>query len=164
MNVLDAIKKRSSIREYKPDAIEQSILESLVDVGRVAPSARAVEPLEFIVVTDKKMLSEISLIAPNGKFINEAAAGIVIYSADTKYFLEDGSAATENILLLAADLGLGACWIAGDKKPYDADIKKLLSVPEALKLISLISLGWPKQENSQKKRRALKDVIHWEKF
>ena len=164
MITLDAIKKRSSIREYKPELIEQSILETLVDAGRVAPSARAVEPLEFIVVTDKKILSEISLLAPNGKFIEDAAAGIVIYSADTKYFLEDGSAATENILLLAADLGLGACWIAGDKKPYDADIKKLLNVPEALKLISIISLGWTKYESPQKKSRELKDVIHWEEF
>ena len=164
MNTLDAIKKRSSIREYRPEAIEQSILETLVDAGRVAPSARAVEPLEFIVVTDKKILSEISLLAPNGKFIKDAAAGIVIYSADTKYFLEDGSAATENILLQAVDLDLGACWIAGDKKPYDADIKKLLNVPEALKLISIISLGWPKNQSPQKNHRDLKDVIHWEKF
>ena len=89
---------------------------------------------------------------------------IAVLSKDTKYYLEDGCAAIENILLAAADLGIGACWIAGDKKPYAGDIVKLLGAPTDIKLVGLISLGWPKQPAKQKKNRSLEKVMHWEKY
>ncbi|MFZ5801069.1 MAG: nitroreductase family protein [Candidatus Omnitrophota bacterium] len=164
METYEAIIKRASVREYTDKPIGKEILEKLVDAGRRAPSARAVEPWEFIVVTDKKILQQIGQAAASGSFIKDAAACLVIFCQDTKYYLEDGCAATENILLLAADLGLGACWVAGDKKPYAPAISELLKVPAAYKLISLISLGWPKQETRQSKQRALSAVIHWEGF
>lgn len=164
MQTFDAIRKRASVREYAPRSVGKDILEQLVDAGRRAPSARAVEPWEFIVVTAKPSLSALADIAENGRFLREAAAGIVIFSQDTKYYLEDGAAATENILLLAADLGLGACWVAGDKKPYAQKVGDLLGVARGFKLVSIISLGWPRNAPEQKKKRSLSDVIHWEKF
>ncbi|MFC1632386.1 nitroreductase family protein [Candidatus Omnitrophota bacterium] len=103
-------------------------------------------------------------ISPNGSFVKGAQACLAIFCKDTKYYLEDGCAATENILLAAADLGLGACWIAGDKKDYCAQVGALLNAPTGLRLISLISLGWPKQQAGQTKNRQLAELIHWEKF
>ena len=138
--------------------------KKLIDAGRRAPSARAVEPWEFIVVKDKNTLKKLTELIPNGPFLKDASSSIVIYCSDTKYYLEDGVAATENILLSAADLGIGACWIAGAKKPYASEVSKLLGVPDKFKLISLIALGWPKSYKKQIKNRALNDVIHWEKF
>ena len=164
METLDSISKRASVREYKIQPVSKDLLEKLVDAGRRAPTARAVEPWEFVVITDKGMLQTLGGIATSGSFIKGATACIAIFCGDTKYYLEDGSAATENILLAAADLGLGACWVAGDKKPYAGQVTGLLGAPPDLKLISLISLGWPKKDVSQVKNRGLEDVIHWEKY
>lgn len=164
METFDAISKRVSVREYQNKPISKELLEKLVDAARRAPTARAVEPWEFVVVTDREILKKLGEIASTGPFIKDAASCIAVFCQDTKYYLEDGCAATENILLAAADLGLGACWVAGDKKPYVAEISKVLSSPTSLKLVSLISLGWPKKEVKQLKSRKLKDVMHWEKF
>lgn len=164
MQTFDCIAKRASIREYESRPIEKKLLEKLVDAGRRAPTARAVEPWEFVVIQERRTLKKLGEIATSGSFVKDAACCIVIFCKETKYYLEDGCAATENILLCAADLGLGACWIAGDKKPYVDEVSKLLGGGEDLKLISLISLGWPKEEVKQRKNRSLQDVIHWEKF
>ena len=164
MQTFDSIEKRASVREYQLKSVPKDLLEKLVDAGRRAPTARAVEPWEFVVVTQKETLQKLGHIAASGAFIKSATACIVIFCKDTKYYLEDGCAATENILLAAAELGLGACWVAGDKKPYAPEVAKLLGAPSDLKLVSMISLGWPKQKVGQAKNRSLKDVIHWERF
>jgi nitroreductase len=164
METFDTISKRASVRNYKPEPIPKADLERLVDAGRRAPTARKVEPWEFIVVTDKATLSKLGGIANTGAFIKDAAACVIIFCSDTKYYLEDGCAATENILIAAADLGLGACWVAGDKKPYAGEVAKLLGAPHGLKLISLISVGRPAEDTAQVKSRALGEVMHWEKF
>ncbi|OGW79863.1 MAG: nitroreductase [Omnitrophica bacterium RIFCSPLOWO2_12_FULL_44_17] len=164
METLNCISARACVRKYTSKAIPKDMIEKLIDAGRRAPTARAIEPWEFIVVTDKETLSSLSKIAEYGRFIKEAACCIAVYCKYTKYYLEDGSAASENILLAATDLGLGACWVAGDKKPYVTDVSKLLDVPEEFKLISLIPLGWPVEKVEQKKNRKLKDVLHWEKW
>ena len=108
METFDAISQRASIREYQTKSIGKELLEKLVDAGRRAPTARAVEPWEFVAITNKETLKKLGQIANTGPFIKDAAASIAVFCQDTKYYLEDGCAATENILLAAADLGLGA--------------------------------------------------------
>ncbi|MCQ9207947.1 MAG: nitroreductase family protein [Omnitrophica bacterium] len=164
MDTFSAINKRASVREYQSRPIEKDLLEKLIDAGRRAPTARAVEPWEFVVIQDRETLKTLGKIATSGGFIKDALACIAIFCQDTKYYLEDGSAATENVLLAAVELGLGACWVAGDKKPYVDEVAGLLGVPAGFKLISLIPLGWPKKEIKQLKKRNLEQVIHWEKF
>jgi len=164
METFDSISKRASVREYQSKPIPKNLLEKLIDAARRAPTARAVEPWEFVVITDKETLKKLGEIADTGSFIKNAAGCIAVFCKDTKYYLEDGCAATENILLVAADVGLGACWVAGDKKPYVDKVSELLGAPPGFKLVSLISLGWPKGKTEQAKSRGLRDVIHWEKF
>jgi len=164
METFEALKNRASVREYRPELIEKSLLEKIVDAGRRAPSARGVEPWEFVAVTDKKLLQKLGELANTGSFIKSSSACIAVFCADTKYYLEDGCAATENILIAASALGLGACWVAGDKKPYASEVSRLLGSGENMRLISLISLGWPAKEARQKKTRPLKEVLHWNKF
>jgi len=164
MDAFECISKRASVREYQARPVNQEVLAQLVDAGRRAPTARAVEPWEFVVVTQRGVLIKLAELANTGVFIKDSQACIVILCQDTKYYLEDGCAATENVLLAACSFGLGACWVAGDKKPYAEEVKKLLNAPADFKLISLIALGWPKEETAQLKKRKLEDVIHWEKF
>ncbi|MCP4650453.1 MAG: nitroreductase family protein [PVC group bacterium] len=164
MELYEAICKRTSVRKYKQEAVNKDILEKLVDAGRRAPSARAVEPWEFVIVNEKTVLEKLSAVAPNGSFMKDAAAVIAIFSHQTKYYLEDGCAAIQNILLAVADVGLGACWVAGDKKDYVVEVGNMLGVPQEIKLVGLIALGWPAEDKKQAKNRSLEDVIHWETF
>lgn len=166
MDTLEAIKVRRSVREYKVKPITKEVLEKIVDAARFAPTARGVEPWEFVVITESNTLKKIGEIAENGRFVSNARACIAVFCSDTKYYLEDGCAATENMLLAATALGIASCWVAGDKKPYCSQISNLLNTPQTLKLISLVSLGYPESEKVFKVagKRSLKDVLHWEKF
>jgi len=139
-------------------------LKKLIDAARYAPSARNIQPWEFVVVTDGKKLKKIAEITDYGKFIADAAACVVVLcDSNEKYFLEDGCNASMNILLAAKNYGIGSCWVAGHKKEYVGKIKKLLGVPEKYEVISLLALGYP-AENPKPKKRSLNDVLHWEKF
>jgi nitroreductase len=166
MDIIEAIKKRRSIREYLDKPIPKEALQNLVDAARFAPTARNVQPWEFIVITEPKTLQKIAALAENARFLAEAKAGIAIFSSDTKYYLEDGCAATQNILLAATALGIGSCWVAGDKKPYCGQVSSLLKVPEGFKLVSLISLGYPKSKDVFKiaQKREPETLTHWEEF
>jgi nitroreductase len=109
-------------------------------------------------------LQKLGDIAETGRFIASCAACIAVISADTKYYLEDGCAATENILVAAQAHDLGSCWVAGDKKPYAQDVISFLKAPATFKLVSLIALGYPVAKNPQVAKRSLKELIHWEMF
>ncbi|MDP2924729.1 MAG: nitroreductase family protein [Candidatus Omnitrophota bacterium] len=163
---LKFLKIRRSIRAFGNKDVSVDQLEKIVDAARFAPTARNVQPWEFVVVTDKVKLSQLAALAENGRFMAQAAACIAVYSIDTKYFLEDGSAATCNILLAATALGIGSCWVAGDKKPYCQQVNNLLNAPLGMKLVSMIALGYPLEKNVFKAmdKRELSGLLHWEKF
>lgn len=163
MDALTALTTRRSVRKYKPDPVPRELLEQIVDAGRLAPTARNVQPCEFVVITDADRRRQLADISEFGKFIADAPACIVVLSRPTKYFLEDGSAATTNMLNAAAALGLGSCWVAGDKKAYAADIVAACQAPAEMKLISLIALGYAAEVPSPAKR-PLRDILHWERF
>jgi len=163
---LDLFRKRRSVRVFLEKPVAKSVLEDIVDAARLAPTARNVQPWEFIVVTGKGLLKDIAAITDHGKFIANAAACILVFCADTKYYLEDGCAATENMLLAAAASGLGSCWVAGDKKDYSGRINSLLSVPGSFKLVSMVAVGYPLagEQKDPIPKRGLAEVIHWDKF
>ncbi len=164
MDVFEAIKTRASVRRYSDKKVEKELLEQLVDAGRRAPTGRNEQPWEFIVITDQDKKEKIAAITNFGKFIAQAPACIAVYCRDSKYYLEDGSAAVQNILLAATGLGLSTCWVAGDKKPYVNDISEVLSVPFGYNLVALIAVGYSQGTVSAKEKRSLEEVIHWEKF
>jgi nitroreductase len=163
MDAIDALKTRRSVRSYQPHPIPRQVLADLVDCGRLAASAINIQPWEFVVVTSREGLEAVAGLTDHGRFIAQAAACIAVLSRETKYYLEDGSAATQNILLAAHAHGLGACWVAGDKKPYAGAVCKQLGAPDGLRLISLIAIGYP-AEQPTKEKRPLEDVLHWEKY
>jgi nitroreductase len=166
MDCFEAIKTRRSVRAFSSKSLTSALLEKLIDAGRFAATARNVQPWEFVVVTDKTVLAALGALAENGRFIRDSAACIAVFCADTKYYLEDGCAATQNIMVAAAAEKIGSCWVAGDKKPYAGAVSKLLSVPDKLKLVSLIAVGYPETPEllMGADKRDLKELIHWEKY
>ena len=163
MDAITALKTRRSIRTYTSQAVPREIIEDIIDSGRLAATARNEQPWEFVVVTDAERLRSIAKKTDYGGFIADAPVCIVVLCKDTKYYLEDGSSATESILIAAHAHGLGACWVAGDKKMYADDIRKEVGAPDGYKLVSMISIGYA-AEQPQQPKRALDEVIHWETF
>lgn len=164
MQVQEALKKRRSIRSYNSKPIPPELLEELIDCARLAPSARNIQPWQFVVITEREALGILGSSTDTGRFIAGSSCCIAILCLDTKYYLEDGCAATENILIAAMSLGLAGCWVAGDKKPYCDKVKELLGVPQEYKLVSLIPLGYSESQPPMPAKKALKEVLHWEKW
>ncbi|MDI6641851.1 MAG: nitroreductase family protein [Elusimicrobiota bacterium] len=160
---IENIKSRRSIRKFLSQPVDKKIIKDIIDCARLAPTANNIQPWEFIVITDSATRKELGRICDYGKFIAQAPVCIVVFCKETKYYLEDGSAATENILLAAHSYGLGSCWVAGDKKTYAEKIRQLLKAPQGYKLVSLIPIGYT-NEQPKVNKRALKEVIHWEYF
>ncbi|MCM8768251.1 MAG: nitroreductase family protein [Candidatus Omnitrophica bacterium] len=163
MDALTALKERRSVRVFQKKVVPREVIRDIVDCGRLAATARNIQPWEFVIVTKEETRKKIAAISDYGKFIAQAPVCIALFCQNTKYYLEDGSAATENLLLAATAHGLGSCWVAGDKKPYADEIRRLLEVPEGYRLVSLVAIGVP-GENPQPKKRTLEEVIHWEKW
>ena len=163
MDCIEALKTRRSVRAYTGDPVDRAVIEDIIDCGRLAATAINIQPWEFVVVTDRQMLRAIADTADYGKFIPQAGVCIVVLCKETKYYLEDGCNASQNMLLAARAHGLGSCWVAGDKKPYADRIRRMVGAPDGLKLISLLAIGHA-AEPPVKEKRPLSDVLHWERF
>lgn len=164
MDALEAMLTRQSIRSFTPGAVPREIIEKIIDAARHAPTARNVQAWEFVVVTKPAMRKKLAKIADYGAFIAEAPVCVAVLSRDTKYWLEDGCAATENIIIAARAYGLGHCWVAGAKKPYAEKVVSLLGAPEGFHLVSLIPIGYYDEAPKPPGKRKLEKVLHWEKF
>ncbi|MFH0738711.1 MAG: nitroreductase family protein [Candidatus Omnitrophota bacterium] len=164
MQTQEALKNRRSCRIFNSEPIPQELITQIIEVARLAPSAINIQPWEFVVITNKETLHELASLTDHGRFISGASACIAVFCKDGKYYLEDGCAATENILIAAQDLGLGSCWVAGDKKDYNDKIRELLGAPVDMKLVSLIPLGYTDGPARTPPKRPLKELLHWEKF
>lgn len=163
MNAIEVIKTRRSVRAYQDKPVDRAVIEDIVDCGRLAATARNTQPWEFIVVTDPATRGQLADLAPNGPFLVGAPVCIVVLCKDGTYYLEDGCAATQNMLLAAHAHGLGSCWVAGDKKPYMSAVLEAIKAPKGYRLVSLIAIGYA-TERGVPSKRALADVIHWEHF
>jgi len=114
----------------------------------------------FIIVMDQEKIKHLSKAAD---WSAKASAMIaVVMDPSTKYWVEDGSAAIENMLLAATALGYGSCWLQGNAKPYETEFKLLLNIPEELNLLSLIPIGIPKRRPDSPDKKPLESVLHWE--
>jgi len=144
MDVLEAIRDRRSIRRYHKKDVPEEKLMQVLEAGRWAPSAHNSQPRKFIVVRNEKVRRELAQIATYGSFLAEApvAIAVVIDPSSSNHPIEDGAAATQNMLLAAHALGLGSCWIGSYGSGYETRARRILGVPDNKRLLSLISLGY----------------------
>jgi nitroreductase len=161
MDALTAIRKRRSVRNYTGEPVVRGDLETIVDAGRLAASGHNRQPWDFIVITDAAMIGKLKVVA---QWVERAGAVIgVVVDPTAEYWLEDSSAAVENMLIAATALGYGSCWLEGSTKRHEAALKELLGVPEEKRLLTLVPIGvpegWPTRE-----KKSLEDVIHWERY
>jgi nitroreductase len=161
MDALEAIRKRRSVREYTGDPIPRKDLETIVDAGRLAATGNNKQPWDFIVVTERAMIEELKVAA---RWMEKAGAIIaVVMDPSSRWWLEDGSAAVENMLIACTALGYGSCWLEGYTLPREEEFKSLLGVPEEKRLLTLVPIGVPTEWPTRDKK-SLREVIHWERY
>lgn len=158
------IKSRHSIRKYKEEEIESSIISDALECARLAPTARNDQPWLFGVIKDKKLLKKIASLTTHGKFIKDANVCFAVFGkCDAEYHLEDCCAATTQMIIALQSHGVGSCWVAGARKGYAEDIRTLLQVDDTYSLVSLVPAGYP-GEVSIAKKKELEDITFTDRF
>ena len=161
MDALEAIRKRRSVRKFTGEIIPRADLEKIVDAGRLAATGSNHQPWEFIVVTNREMMDQLTLV---GKWMRTAGAIIaVVLDPYSRWWLEDGSAAIENMLIASTALGYGSCWVEGDALPREEEFKTLLCIPKGKRLLALVPVGVPEEWPTVEKR-PLESVLHWQVY
>lgn len=156
MDALEAILSRRSIRKYTDRPVPEETVKELLKAAMSAPSANNVQPWEFVVITERKLLDAIPEVHPYSKMLKEAPLAIVVCGDSQKqerYWPQDCAAATQNILVAARALGLGAVWLG--VYPRDdrvAGLAKLLGIPGPFVPLCVISIGYPAEEKPPSNR------------
>jgi len=165
MNTLEAISTRRSVRSFTSKPIAKEIVEELLRAAMSAPSAGNEQPWQFVVIDDRKMLDRIIDVNPNAKMCKEAQAAILVCGDTTKekypgFWVQDCSAAAQNILLAAHEKGIGSVWtgIYPIKERVEG-FRRLLSLPENVIPFCLVPLGYPAKQMPQVDRFQ-KDRVH----
>jgi nitroreductase len=161
VDALEAIRKRRSVRRYTGDPIPREHLLQIVDAGRLAASGNNRQPWEFVVVTDRGLIDQLKVAS---QWMDKAAAIIaVVMDPTSRWWMEDGSAAVQNMLVAATALGYGSCWLEGYTIPREEEFKILLGVPPGKRLLTLVPVGIP-VEWPVKEKKPLSAVVFWERY
>jgi nitroreductase len=149
---MESIFNRRSIRRYTSKEVLEENLEKIIRAGMAAPSAGNEQPWHFIVINNRETLNEIIKFHPYSKMLQEAQYAIVVcgdlsLEKFEGYWVQDCSAATQNMLLMAQELGLGSVWL-GVYPIEDRvnSLKKLLNLPESVIPLSILPIGYPAEE------------------
>lgn len=169
MDALKAIHTRRSIREYQEKPISAEILKKLLAAAMAAPSARNQQPWEFIVITEKDLLEKIPTINPYTQMAPKAPLAILVcgnldIETSPGYWVVDCAAATQNLLLAAHALGLGAVWTGTYPNEDRMDgYTELFNLPEHILPHSLVVLGYP-NKNPPHQDRFQAERIHYNRW
>ena len=162
-SAIENILNRKSVRKYSDKKIEQEKIDTILKCAMAAPSAMNKQPWEILVVTDKEKLEKIAEVCQNASYSKNSQVTIIVCGnkvISDKFWEQDCCAVTENILLAAEALGLGAVWCA--VYPFDekiADIKNLFDLPEEIVPLNIIPMGYP-LENEKPKQKYNPEKIH----
>ena len=157
---LSLIYSRRSVRRFESRPVPADMIRDLLAAGMAAPSACAKDPWHVVVVTERAMLRRLAEGLPNGTMLGDAAAGLVVcgdletaYDRQISYLLQDCSAMIENVLIAAAALDLGACWLGvHPREDRIAHVRRVLNIPPAVVPVSAIAVGWPAERKEPRTR------------
>lgn len=173
MSAIDAIMTRSSVRAYTPQLIESDKVETMLKAAMAAPTAVNKQPWQFVVVDDKEVLCQIPPIIKGARMADKAPLAIVVCGEPKKsvaaplsdFWIQDISAATENLLLAAHSIGLGAVWCGAypDQDGRVAKLQALLGLPEDVIPLSVVVIGYPAGEPTIKDKW-MPEKVSYNKF
>jgi len=173
MDLFDAIKNRRSIRTFKSDPVPETLLKEILEAAQWAPSAGNCQARGFIIVKNPEIKRRLCEAALEQSFIEEAPVDIVVCANEERsaavyggrgrnlYCILDAAAAVQNILLAAHALGLGTCWVGAYS---DEEVAKALDLPEWIKPIAIIPIGYPAEKPSPPRRIPLESLVYREHY
>lgn len=170
MNVMEAIKLRRSVRSYQDKLVEEEKLKLILEAGRLAPSANNKQEWQYIVVKDKETRQKLMHAAKNQSFVAEASVIIVCCAETDNHIMTCGqlcypidlAISIDHMTLKAVEEGLGTCWIGAFE---EKEVKKILGIPEEIRVVELLPLGYPTSSGpTEKFRKELKEIVMYERW
>ncbi len=171
MSEYGALFLRRSIRKFRQEKVPEDTIQKILKAGMAAPSAHNNQPWEFIVMRDKKTLSELSRVCRYWTLLKDADTAIAVvanlnhYNCEPRgFYVEDCSACTQNMLIAAVGEGLGAVWLGC--YPAEENVKgarPLLGVPDDILPFSIVALGFPAEEKPAH-NEYYPNKVHWDKY
>lgn len=169
MALMKQIQKRYSVRSYQDRPIEKEKLDTVLESARLAPSARNIQEWRFVVARDAGIRKKLAVAANNQNFIAEAPAVIACCAVTTDYIMRCGqhaypidlAIAMEHMALQAVEEGLGSCWIGSF---YEDQVKELLGIPNDVRVVELLTLGYPADFPKPKNREPIESIACYDKW
>jgi nitroreductase len=168
--LIEEITQRRSIREYANKTIEREKLDRILEAARLAPTARNQQDWKLILVKNadiKEIL--VDLAAPHQQFLRGAPILIAACALNPAYVMRCGHPAylidlaivLEHVALQAVREGLGTCWIGS----FDEEkAKTVLGIPQEVRIVELMSMGYPEQIPPARSRKSIKDLVGWDSW
>ena len=170
MAVLEQIRNRYSVRAYRERPVEPEKLKAVLEAARLAPTARNMQDWRFVVVQDKAIRERLQVAANNQPFVAQAPVVIACCATQPDYVMRCGqhsapidvSIAMDHMTLQAVEEGLGTCWIGSF---YEDQVKEILAIPDEVRVIELMTLGYPADSPpASKNRNSLDEMVAYEKW
>jgi len=161
---LSLIQKRRSIRKFLKKPVEREKIDMLIEAALRAPSSMGSRPCELIIVSERDLLEKLSMAKLHGSaFLKNASLGLIVCADPNKsdVWVEDSSIVSIFIQLAAESIGLGSCWIQIRERMHNESqtaqeyISKLFSIPEKIKVESIIAVGYPDEQKPPHKKETL---------
>jgi len=171
MDFYDVVRRRLSVRSYRLDPVPEDVLSRILEAGRLAPSAKNYQPWKFIVARDPQVRRALVPACKNQASVAQAPVVICgccvidqVWKGMGGYWSAEAvdiTIALEHMILAAAAEGLGTCWIGAF---LEAEVKKVLSIPEGVKPIALTPLGYPAAEAKPRPRKPLSGIVCYDRY
>jgi nitroreductase len=165
-DLINTILSRRSIRRYKEEPVTEEEIKNLLEAAMAAPSASNMKPWHFIVITERETLDQLAEAHKHGKMLNKAPLCISVCGDPnvSRFWVQDCSAATENLLLATTAIGLGAVWCGVHPRPERVnEISKILGINAPIIPLNLIAIGHPAEEKEPRTQYD-ESRIHREKW
>jgi len=166
MDFFDVVKSRRSVRKYSDQQVPRDVLERIVEAGINAPTGCNFQLKQYLIVDEPEMISRLRFVS---KAMTGAPAAIVLLTEEKttpygEFWIQDASAAMENMLLAAVALGYAGCWIEGNIRPHEDKLREILKVPESLRVWALTPIGKPGIDAKRPPKPEPRQVIHYNSF
>lgn len=169
MALMEQIRKRYSVRSYLDRPVEKEKLDTVLEAARLAPSASNVQEWRFVVVQDAETRKKIVPAANNQTFVGEAPVVIACCATNIEKVMRCGqiaypidvAIAIEHMALQAVEEGLGTCWIGSF---YEDQVKDILGIPEDVRVVELLTLGYPADKPKPKSRVPVEKIACYDKW
>ena len=166
MEVFECIRRRRTVRDFKPDPVPDDVIYRILQAARWAPSSSNTQPWHFIVVKETDTIKELGRICTQGTFIGQAPLAIAVVMGETRRPQLDAGRALQQMELVAWSEGLGTCFVGMRAEEQQVEVKALLGIPDEMELITVLPFGYRVEgaRGAGTPRKPMPEIAHGEKF